>query len=88
MSEAKPAIPFPAGQPAEGLKNFLKLLQGASAARSGATAGQPVHIGPELTYKLAQASVQASDLELLKDSIVSLLDAMEGINKALARKEP
>lgn len=87
MADPKAALPFPAGQPGESLKNVLKLLQGMSAAAPGPAAGQPVQIGAELAYKLAQASAQASDPELLKDSVVSLLDALEGINKSFAKKE-
>lgn len=76
-----------AGQPGEGLKNLLNLLQGASAARSSPSAGQAPQIAAELAYKLAQASAQATDPALLKVCVTGLLEALEGINKSLARKE-
>lgn len=72
------------GVPMGALKGFLELIQkvkGAAPAANGAAHGQ---LGAELAYKLAQAASQAKDPQLLKDSIGSLLDALQGIETALS----
>lgn len=84
MTNINSALKFPAGQPGEALGGLLKLLQDAKSQAGASPAAQPGQIVAEVTYKLAQASARAKDRELLKDSLVSLLDALEGINTALS----
>lgn len=87
MTNINSALKFPAGQPGEALGGLLKLLQDAKSTAATSQASQPGQIAAELAYKLAQASAKAKDLECLKESVVGLLDALEGINKSLSGEE-
>jgi len=84
MTTAPSALPFDKSNPMEGIKGFLKLLQGAKTAVPAAQPSAPPEIAAELAYKLAQASARAKDRQMLKDSICVLLDALDGINTALS----
>jgi hypothetical protein len=69
------------------LGDFMKLMQGLKSVSGAGSPATTPEIGPELAYKLAQAVARTSDLALLRDSITSLVDALDGINIALSRQK-
>lgn len=87
MNTPAETLKFPGGNPLEALRSLQALLKGASSSAAATGDVRPDQIGPELAYKLAQASARAVDRELLATSIVGLLDALAGIEKALSRPE-
>jgi len=86
MSTAPSALKFPAGQGGDIIKTLMNLIQGAKEKAAAAPAAQQDGICAELAYKLAQASAKATDRELLRESILSLLNALDGLNTALGPK--
>jgi len=84
METSQKTLQMPTAQPAEALKSFLGLLGAAKQAAASGPAGGNGQICAELAYKLAQASGQSSDPNLLKNSICDLLDALDGLRRALS----
>jgi hypothetical protein len=83
MTENGPLSKFPAGQPGEGLKTILSLLQGVKPGAGGPATAQPDQIAAELAYKLAQAAALAKDRKLLCEGIQALFLALSDITTAL-----
>jgi hypothetical protein len=85
MERLNSAAQTPGTQPLEGFKGILDFIQKLKAQAPIAAATSNEQLGPELAYKIAQAVARASDLDLLRDSITSLVNALDGINIALSR---
>ena len=84
MSNAASPLKMPPELAGGGLKSLLDLLKAGTPSPSAPLPVSGDQIAAELAYKLAQACARAKDMQMLKDSILSLLDGLEGLNKALS----
>lgn len=84
MAAPNPVSTTAPANPSDGIRSFLKLIE---SARQSTSTGQVQGTGQvlaELAYKLTQVAGQCSDHILLKDSICSLLDALDGLRRSIS----
>jgi hypothetical protein len=84
MAAPNPVSTTAPANPSDGIRSFLKLIE---SARQSTSTGQVQGTGQvlaELAYKLTQVAGQCSDPILLKDSICSLLDALDGLRRSIS----
>jgi hypothetical protein len=84
MSAPNPVSTTTSVNPSDGIKSFLKLIESARQTAPSGQAPGGNQILAELTYKLTQVSGQCTDTMLLKDSICSLLDALDGLRRSMS----
>src|SRR5579872_7192839 len=80
----KPRQHYGTSKPIRWYQELPKLIE---SARQSTSTGQVQGTGQvlaELAYKLTQVAGQCSDPILLKDSICSLLDALDGLRRSIS----